>query len=134
MNGEVGDYAFESGIAGFSIAVVPSTDFDEYDYVELIADNPISLGSPPPGAEGHSFGIHLLTLTQGVLGSYALDPAIFDLALWDETTFSYYSCKCGGSATAIGLIDTLTLTPIPEPSTGALLFCGLGALARRRRG
>jgi PEP-CTERM motif len=124
---EVGNYILDAGSSGFEIGLSTSA-------IGVQVRDPVTSGVAPPGSSFLTVvPFNLSDETAEIVNTDALDPQYFDLALWDYSQFGFWSFEGTDSVFAWGELDSLTLTAIPEPSTGALLLGGLMALARRRR-
>lgn len=87
-----------------------------------------------PGATGSLLGRIELpgALAPVVIAFTAPDGTTIGSLLFGATTTDHGACH-GATCDNLAVIDNLLVTPVPEPSTSALLALGLVALAWRRR-
>ena len=103
---------------------------------------------PPPGSGSNAFSLLVSGIFSGdfltISGSFERstgtsnppDFSLTDFADLDETSFSTPAGSFGsqslGGGVLIASFDTITISPVPEPTTPALILLGTLALLRRR--
>jgi hypothetical protein len=124
------DYSTLNLTGSFSITAVPTAPFT----ISLLSVNSSGVLGYATFDSTQSYQWTLLTTTTPITTFNSLDFSI------DTSQFNLGSLSPGQFTVTEGLGDTslqLNFTPVPEPSTWALMACGVGALGwmgfRRRR-